>query len=63
MEITTIKLQKKTKRRLNKLKIHKRETYEEVLQKVLGILNICRNNPEKARAILLKIDREKQQSF
>ena len=37
MEITTIKLEKETKKRLDKLKVHKRESYDDVLQKILGI--------------------------
>lgn len=57
MEITTIKLQKKTKSRLDKLKIHKRESYDEAIQKILEILNICRIQPEKARAKLIEIDK------
>ena len=56
MEITTIKLTKKTKGRLEKLKLHKKESYEEVLQKILNILNTCRVNPHKAKEILLEID-------
>ena len=55
--ITTIKLDKETKSRLDKLKIHKRETYDEVLQKILSILNIAKINPFQARAKLHDIDR------
>lgn len=62
MEITTIKLQKKTKSRLDKLKIHKRESYDEAIQKILEILNICRIQPEKARAKLIEIDKIHAQS-
>lgn len=58
MQITTIKLTKKTKRRLEKLRSYKRESYEEILQKILSILNICRISPDKARPLLIKIDRE-----
>ena len=54
--ITTIKLQKQTKARLEKLKEHKRETYDEILRKMLGILNILKKDSERARAILEKID-------
>ena len=55
-EVTTIKILKETKARLDKLKEHKKESYEEVLRKILNILNICRKNPEKARGILMHID-------
>jgi hypothetical protein len=58
MEISTIKLKKSTKSRLNKLKEYKRETYEDTVEKILEILNTCRVNPEKARIKLLKIGRQ-----
>lgn len=57
MEVTTIKLYKKTKKRLNKLKVSKRESYEDVLKRILDILNICRINPAKARDKLIVIDK------
>ncbi len=56
-EITTIKLQKNTKTRLDKLKKHKRESYDESIQNILEILNICRINPEKAKSKLIEIDK------
>ena len=59
-KITTIKLEKDTKDRLNHLREYRRETYEEILQKLLNILNICRFNPERARARLISIDRQKR---
>lgn len=59
MTITTIKLDKKIKKRLDKLKSYKRETYNDVLIKMLDILNITRVNPEKARFRLIQIGRKK----
>ncbi len=56
MEITTIKISKETKQRLDKLKEHARETYEQILRKMLFILNISKKEPEKAKKILNKID-------
>ena len=56
--ITTIKLSHETKARLDHLKLYKRETYEEILQRLLTLLNITRNSPEKARFQLLKLERE-----
>jgi len=56
-EITTIKLNKKTKSRLDKLKIHKRESYEELMQKILSILNVCKVNPYEAKSRLSEIDK------
>ena len=61
MAMTTLKLSKETKSRLDKLKEHKRETYEDILQKTLSILNILRVEPEKARSILANIDKKRRQ--
>jgi DNA polymerase III delta subunit len=60
MEITTIKLEKTTKERLDHLKEYKRETYEEIVQKILEILNLCRASPLMARRRLVAIDRKKR---
>ena len=57
MEITTIKIERKTKERLDKLKTSKRESYEEVVQKILSILNTCAVNPSLARIKLQEIDK------
>ena len=59
-EITTIKLTKKTKERIDKLRVHKRETYEEILQSILGILSIARTNPQRAQARLISIEKQKR---
>ena len=66
VKITTIKVQEETKLRLNKLKEYDLESYEQVLRKILYILNMCRKTPEKAKRFLEKIDinikREKEYS-
>lgn len=54
-EITTIKLSKKTKDRLDHLRSHKRDSYEDILKRTLDILNICLQNPDNARTRLLQI--------
>jgi len=56
MAITTIKISRETKERLDKLKEYQEESYEAVLKKILWILNICKTNPELARANLKKIE-------
>ncbi len=58
-DITTIKLERATKDRLDKLKVYKRESYEEVIEKILELLNLVRSNPEAARAKLISIDKQK----
>jgi len=55
-QITTIKLQKHTKARLEKLREHKRETYDDLLRKMLWILSTIKTDTEKARYTLDKID-------
>jgi hypothetical protein len=62
-ENTTIKLRRKTKERLDSFKEYKRETYEEILEKILEILNICKANPLKSRAKLMGIDRRHKENM
>lgn len=56
-ESTTIKLSKKTKERLDNLKEHSAESYEEVLKKMLYILNLIRKSPELGNKALGHIDK------
>ncbi len=58
--ITTIKLYKDTKSRLNKLRSYPKEPYDLILQKLLDTLTLVRINPERARAKLIGIDRQKR---
>lgn len=59
-KITTIKISPETKSRLDHLKEHKKESYEEVLKKALNILNISRRSPMLGAKILRDIDRGKK---
>ncbi len=54
-KITTIKLLEETKFRIEKLREHKRESYDDILKKILYVLNTARDSPEKAKRILEKI--------
>lgn len=54
-KITTIKLLEETKLRIEKLREHRRESYDDILRKILYILNTARDSPEKAKKILEKI--------
>ncbi len=62
-KITTIKLKESTKGRIENLRSYKRESYDELLQKVLEVLNICRLNPERARSRLIMIDKERKMNI
>ncbi len=55
-KITTIKLDGDTKERLEHLKEHERETYNQVIKKILYILNEIRKDPISGNRILGKID-------
>ena len=55
MPITTLKLNKETKKRLDSLREYKRESYDEIIGKILNILNISKLDPLKARRLLAQI--------
>jgi len=61
--ITTLKLEKETKERLEKLREHKRETYDDILRKIMYILNTVRDEPIKAKTILEFIDEKRKRMF
>ncbi len=54
-KITTIKLLEETKLRLEKLRENKGESYDAILRKILYVLNVARDSPEKAKLVLEKI--------
>jgi hypothetical protein len=56
-KITTIKIEKETKSRLDKLKEHKNESYNQIIKKMLFILNALRKNPLTAEGVLHNIDK------
>ena len=59
-KVTTLKLLEETKMRIEKLREHKRESYDDILRKILYILNIAREDPEKARKVLVRISALRQ---
>jgi len=56
--ITTIKVYRETKERLDKLKEYSRESYDEVLRKMFFICNSLRKDPDKALRFLRKLDKK-----
>lgn len=56
-KITTIKISRHTKERLEKLRSYKRESYDELLEKLLEILNDFRASPMRAKAKLIALDK------
>lgn len=63
MAVTTIKLEKETKQRLDKLREHSRETYDELIKKILYVLNVSREEPNKAKGILEFIDEKRSRNL
>jgi Zn-finger protein len=55
-KITTIKVKQKTKERIDKLRVHRKDSYDEILQRLLGILNVCRADPDQAQERLEKME-------
>lgn len=62
-KITTIKISEATKARIDHLKRYPRETYEEILVRMLELLNITRQSPERARISLIKLDKERKKNL
>lgn len=63
INITTLKLEKETKERIEHLRVYKRESYDDILCKILEVLNLCRSEPEKARMRLILIDKERRRNL
>ena len=59
IKTTTIKLLSTTKSRLDGLKEYERETYDELINKVLNIVNIAIRNPLAGARIFGNIKRKK----
>ncbi|MBS3089276.1 hypothetical protein J4461_00140 [Candidatus Pacearchaeota archaeon] len=62
-DTTTIKIKKSTKKRLEGLRVYSRETYEEIISKLLDILNLCKMNPEMAKRQLYILDKQRKNSL
>jgi hypothetical protein len=56
-ESTTIKISKETKSRLNKIKEYPRESYEDIIKKILYVLNLDRKDPMLGYRALRDIDK------
>lgn len=59
-KITTIKLENETKGRLEHLREHEKESYDEIIKKMLYIINAFSKNPALGNRILRNIERIKR---
>ena len=62
-KVTTVKLSETTKHRLDHLKLYPRETYDEIAQRLLDILNLTMKNPQASRARLINLDKQRKRNF
>ncbi len=62
-KITTIKLSEGTKKRVDHLRIYNRETYEDIINRLLDLLNTIRVNPGHARMKLIKLEKERKRNI
>ena len=60
MQSTTIKIQSDTKDQLNKLREYKRESYDEVIKKMVFIIGSMKNNPELSKQTIQAIEKARQ---
>lgn len=58
--ITTIKVYQKTKVNLERFKEHRRESYDDVLKKLLYLVNLIRQDPELGKKLLEEIELTKK---
>lgn len=56
-KITTLKIDTLTKTRLDRLKEHEKESYNQVIKKLLHIINVFRRNPALGHRLLNHIDK------
>lgn len=60
MKDTTIKLHEKTKTQLDKLREYKNESYDEVIKKMIYIIETCKEEPELSKEIVENIEKARE---
>ena len=60
MESTTIKLHQETKSRLDHFREYGNETYDEVIKKMIYIVNTCKKEPELSQETILAIEKARE---
>jgi len=58
---TTIKLQTKTKSELNNFRQYKNETYDELLRKLIYLVQMCRTKPKLSQQTIKDIEEARKQ--
>lgn len=57
---TTIKLHEKTKHQLDKFREYKNESYDEVINKIIYIVNTCKTKPELSKEVIEAIEKARE---
>ncbi len=60
METTTIKLGENTKTQLDKLREYKNESYDELIKKMIFIVEKCKTEPELSRETVIAIEKARE---
>jgi hypothetical protein len=60
---TTIKIFLETKERVDHLQLYPKESYDDILKRLLNILNLIRTSPEQARSKLIILDKQRKINF
>lgn len=58
---TTIKLQERTKSRLDEFRQYKNESYDEVVRKIIQIVKVCKTKPKLSQQTLKDIEEAREQ--
>ena len=60
MNATTIKLQQETKTKLDHFREYGNETYDEVIKKMIYIVNTCKKEPKLSQETILAIEKARE---
>ena len=60
MSTTTIKLYSETKDQLDRFREYKNESYDEVIRKLVFVVNSCKNDPKLGKEALQAIDKARE---
>jgi len=55
-DLTTIQIKKKTRAKLEKFKSYKRETFDELVNKLIQVAEIVENEPELKQEVIEEMD-------
>ncbi|MDD5337302.1 MAG: hypothetical protein PHS02_02360 [Candidatus ainarchaeum sp.] len=60
MEVCTVKLHRETKTMLDSYREYRNESYDEVIQKIISIMDLCRKEPRLSRKAIQDIEQARK---